>query len=271
MTRLDRSSIRTQEGIPYFSDPTLKRFEWLNHAFLTRQGGMSLSPYHSLNVSLENGDDQRAVLGNRDRIAYAFGFDPARLVLCQQIHQDGIFVLNDPALLSTNPMKFDAVITHLPDLYLGILTADCLPIFIVDPKRRVIAAIHAGRQGSGLKITQKVLRTMKAQWRCAEEDLLVVLGPSIGPCCYEVDDPVFSRQWEPFSISKRAGRWMVDLAGINIAQMTEEGVGEHQISRIDLCTRCHNDLFFSYRGEGVTGRQLSFIGMKGGSSSKSLG
>jgi YfiH family protein len=153
------------------------------------------------------------------------------------------------------------MITDIPGRFLGIQTADCIPIFVVDQKKRMIAAIHAGRQGTALGITQKVLRKMKEAWGCSEKNLLITLGPSIGSCCYEIDEKVFLKEWEPFSIHKGMGKRMLDLAKINIAQLKEEGVREEQIYRVDLCTRCHSDLFFSYRGEGQTGRQLSFIGI----------
>ncbi len=133
---------------------------------------------------------------------------------------------------------------------------------MVDIKNRVIAAVHAGRQGTSLHIVTKVLRKTKEEFGCSLGDFLVVLGPSIGPCCYELDEEVFRPEWEPFSISKGERKWMVDLAKINIEKMKSEGIEEEQIFRIDLCTHCHQDLFFSYRGEGQTGRQLSFIGIK---------
>jgi YfiH family protein len=158
-------------------------------------------------------------------------------------------------------MGYDAVITNSPNTFLGILTADCLPIFIVDQKRKVIAAVHAGRQGTTLHIVPKVLEKMREVFECSAQDLLISLGPSIGPCCYEIDEKVFQPEWQPFSTLKEKSKWMVDIAQINISQMKGQGIQEEQMSGIDLCTSCHNDLFFSYRKEGRTGRQLSFIGI----------
>jgi copper oxidase (laccase) domain-containing protein len=125
----------------------------------------------------------------------------------------------------------------------------------------VIAAIHAGRQGTALHITAKVLKKMEEEFGCSSKDLLIALGPCIGSFCYEIDEKVFHSKWIPFSTSRGEGRWIVDLVQINIAQMKREGIKEEQISWINLCTHCHSDLFFSYRKEGRTGRQLSFIGM----------
>ncbi len=262
MKVLDRSFLKTKNSLPYFDVPELKRLGWIQHAFLTRQGGVSPPPYDFLNLSEESGDYKENVVKNRTLIGRAFQFDPKRLILLNQIHQDRILLLKDPQEKLSAPIEYDALITHLPDTFLGILTADCLPIFMVDVKKRVVASVHAGRQGTGLRIVVKVLRKMKEEFGCSSENLLIVLGPSIGPCCYEIDEEVFLPEWTPFSTLKGEKKWMVDLAKINIEQMKSERIEEEQIFRIDLCTRCHSDLFFSYRREGQTGRQLSFIGIK---------
>ncbi len=261
MNILNRSSLNSINGIPYFENPHLRNLGWITHGFLTRQGGRSLPPYDSLNMSFSNGDDNQTVSSNQEQIAQTFGFDSKRLVLLKQMHFDGILMFKDPAEANSTSLKYDAIITNLPNQFLGIRTADCIPILIVDQHKRAIAAIHAGRQGTALQITRKTLRKMKEEFDSSEKDLLVTLGPSIGPCCYEIDDKVFLKEWQPFSVSKGTGKWMLDLSRINIAQLMEEGIKEEQIFQTDICTCCHRDLFFSYRGEGRTGRQLSFIGI----------
>ena len=261
MNILDRSALKIKNGLPYFEIHELAKLGWVQHAFLTRQGGGSLPPYDSLNLSDKNGDQKEFVSKNKEVIAKVFGFNPSRLVLLDQMHQDQILLLGKPVITLPSILEYDALITNSPDTFLCILTADCLPIFVVDQKRKVIAAIHAGRQGTALNITKKVLKKMEEKFACSSKDFLIILGPSIGSCCYEIDEKVFHLEWEPYSTLKGVGKWMVDLAQINIAQMKGEGIKEEQISWINLCTHCHNDLFFSYRKEGRTGRQLSFIGM----------
>ena len=261
MKILDRSSLKTENNLPYFSIPGLANPEWIRHAFLTRHGGVSSPPYDSLNLSNKTGDRKEFVSKNGGVIAKAFSFDLSRLILLDQMQRDQILLLKEPVLTLPSPLEYDALITNFPDTYLGILTADCLPIFVVDQKKRVIAAIHAGRQGTALHITTKVLKKMEEEFGCSLRDLLISMGPSIGPCCYEIDESVFRPEWESFSVSRGNGKWMVDLGQINIAQMREKGIKEEQISWVNLCTNCHSDLFFSYRKEGRTGRQLSFIGI----------
>jgi len=261
MNILNRSALKTKDGLPYFEISKIASMGWLQHGFLTRQGGVSPPPYHSLNLSEDNGDRLEYVHLNKQRISTTFGFDLNDLILLNQIHQDKILVLKNYLFARPSLLEYDAVISNQPNIFLGILTADCVPIFVVDQKRKVIAAVHAGRQGTALHITAKVIEKMKEVFGCSSKDFCIAMGPTIGPCCYEIDKKVFQPEWEPFSIAKGIGKWMIDLAQINIAQMKEGGIEEEQISRIDLCTHCHNDLFFSYRKEGQTGRQLSFIGM----------
>jgi polyphenol oxidase len=261
MNRLNRSDLKTKNGIPFFDIPEIAHIEWVQHAFLTRMGGTSPPPFESLNFGKDSGDLEDHVSRNKGLAASSLGFDSRQLILLHQVHQDGILVLREPDDHLPGGLDYDAVITNSPNRFLGIKTADCLPILIIDRAKRVVAGVHAGRQGTAYQITRKVLRRMKTEWSCSPEDLWIAVGPSIGPCCYEIDDNVFLQEWKSLSRSKDAGKWMVDLPGINMAQMKREGIREDQIFWIDLCTRCHPDLFFSYRGEGQTGRQLSFIGI----------
>jgi YfiH family protein len=258
---INRSSLRTEDGLSYFQIPELAGLEWLRHAFLTRRGGVSHPPYDSLNISFSNGDREEHVLHNRSRVASTFLFSPDDLVLLNQVHQDRILVLRDPFRPLPPKLEYDALVTNVSNTFLGIRTADCLPILVVDPKRKVIAAVHSWRQGTSLHIAAKVLEVMHKEFGCSAHNLLVALGPGIGSCCYEIDEKVFIPEWEPFATPKGNGKWNVDLPRMNIHLMEEQKVPEEKIFRINLCTHCHHDLFFSYRREGKTGRQLSFIGM----------
>ncbi len=252
--------LETKNGISFFEISEMAELGWVRHAFLTRRGGVSPSPYNSLNMSDKNGDQKERVAGNRNLIADTFRFEERRLILLDQMQRDQILVVKEPLHTLPAPLEYDAMITNVPNIFLGILTADCLPIIAIDRKRKVIAAIHSGRNGTSLQITTKVLKKMK-DLGCSLRDFLIGMGPSIGSCCYEIDEKTFHPDWKPFSIEKELGKWMVDLAQINIDLMKNEGIKEEQIFRINLCTRCCSDLFFSYRGEGRTGRQLSFVGM----------
>ena len=258
---LSRSDLGVKEELACFEVSDWAKTGWIRHAFLTRKGGISPAPFRSLNLSTAAGDSERNVSGNRQVVAFAFHFKPNRLVLLHQKHGDRILVLKGPRAPDPRDLDYDAVVTDSPGRFLGIKTADCLPILVVDRAKKIVAAIHAGRQGTAFQITRTTIQGMGAEFGSVPTDLWIAVGPSIGRCCYEIDEKVFSREWEPFAVSKGEGKWMLDLPAINIDQMKKEGVPEDHITRIDLCTRCHPDFFFSYRGEGTTGRQLSFIGI----------
>ncbi len=261
MVVLTRSDLGVKGGLACFEIPDWVKTGWIRHAFFTRMGGISPTPFRSLNLSTATGDSEKNVSRNAKVVTAAFHLEPKRLVLLHQKHGDRILLLKEPRPSTPRDLAYDAILTDSPGWFLGIKTADCLPILVADRAKKVVAAIHAGRQGTALQIVRKVIRKMGAEFGSVPTDLRVALGPSIGRCCYEIDDRAFSPEWEPFSVSKGDGKWMLDLSAINIDQMKKEGVPEDQITRIDVCTRCHPDLFFSYRGEGTTGRQISFIGI----------
>ena len=153
MNTFDRSSLKIKNGLPYFEIPQITQLEWLRHGFLTRKGGSSPPPYDTLNLSENNGDQHEHVSGNKTLVAKTFGFDLNRLILLHQVHQDQIFLVKGPALSLPSPLEYDAQMTNASNVFLGILTADCVPIFVADQKKKAIAAIHAGRQGTAHLLT----------------------------------------------------------------------------------------------------------------------
>jgi len=260
MNILSESNLKIKNGIPYLEINELSKLRWVKHAFLTRRGGISPHPYDSLNLSKENGDRIENILINKKLIADTFNFNPERLILLKQIHKDKVLVIENVSDLKRPVLEYDAIITNLHNIFCGILTADCIPIFIVDQKKKIIASIHTGWQGTALKITKKVLVEVKHRFNSSPEDIIAVLGPSIGVCCYEVDEKILNNDLISF-LRKENHRWFLDLSKANIVQLEEEGIHHDQIYLINLCTHCYSNLFFSYRRERVTGRQLSFIGI----------
>ena len=248
-------------GFPISLFPSFRPSPGSPHAFLTRRGGVSPAPYDSLNLGYRTKDPVENVDANYGRVGRSFGIGLDGLVLLDQVHGDRILVLKSQLPRLTRPLHYDALITDLPGMTLGIRTADCLPALIADPRKKVVAAAHAGRVGTGLKILPRVIEEMERSFGSRSGDLLVALGPAIGPCCYEVDEQVFLPLWRPFSVETGPGRWRIDVPGFNLAQVREAGVPEDRISVVDLCTRCEENLFFSHRRHPRTGRQLSFIGI----------
>jgi hypothetical protein len=149
----------------------------------------------------------------------------------------------------------DALISNLPGIGLTIRTADCLPILIVDPRNRAVAAIHAGWRGVVSDIASKTVHTMGRLLDSKAEDLVIAIGPGIGPCCFEVGPEVAVQ----FGL---LGRAKVDLVETTCRQLRRNGVGQGQISSSGLCTYCGSELFESYRRDReASGRMTTLIGV----------
>jgi hypothetical protein len=159
------------------------------------------------------------------------------------------------------------MITGEADLYLAVLTADCVPLLFVAPKQKLVAAVHAGWRGTLAGIAEKTVRLLESKYDVAAADLEVALGPSIGSCCYEVKDDVagpLMKRWGRLttpSIVVKDGKSFVNLRRLNRDILRAAGVPGSQLYQIGPCTSCAADDFFSYRRErSDTGRQMSFIG-----------
>jgi len=181
-----------------------------------------------------------------------------RLLLLQQVH--GAAVQQAP--WSGRPPA-DAAVAREPGLLLGIETADCLPVLLVDPKRRAVAAAHAGWRGTVAGVTRAAVAALLAQGSRAS-DLRAALGPGIGPCCYEVGDDVkeaFGPDGTAFFRTVPGGRDHLDVRAANRRQLQEAGLDESRIGSVDECTSCRSDLYHSYRRDGPrSGRMISFVG-----------
>ncbi len=163
---------------------------------------------------------------------------------------------------------WDALVTDQPGIMVAVRTADCVPILMHDPKRRVVAAIHAGWRGAVAGIVPKTLALLQARFGSSPEHMQISIGPSAGVCCYEVDEPVLNSLRRQFSgwekvIRNRGGRKArLDLKALVKAQACAFGASPQSITTVNLCTICHADLFFSYRREGkVNGTMVSAIGL----------
>jgi polyphenol oxidase len=163
---------------------------------------------------------------------------------------------------------WDALVTDQPGVMVAVRTADCVPVLLHDPKRGVVAAIHAGWRGAVAGIVPKTIGLMQSRFGSDPGRLRVSIGPSAGVCCYEVDEPVLERLrealqgWEQVVEDRRGGRARLNLKQLIREQARESGALEEHVTAVNLCTICHDDLFFSYRREGkVVGTMVSAIGL----------
>jgi len=265
-------SLLKRNSIPYLQSPRLAACDFLIHAFCTRLGGASQDDYQGLNMSFREGDEEFRVLTNWDKLATAFEIPLENFLVLNQVHGDNIFTIKPHGeyFTSRDELNYDAIVTNRTNLAICIKTADCVPVFIVDRIKKVIAVVHAGWRGSALGISAKVVRLMQTQYGSEPADILAAIGPSIGLCCYEIDATAadaFRHQnnAEAFLFpGKRKNRWMLDLAEANRRQLLDCGIPDDNVETAGLCTVCRQDTFFSHRGSGgITGRQINFMMIRG--------
>jgi YfiH family protein len=279
---------RTLRGVRILQVPALLKLPWLIHGFSTKPGGASNQDAQKvLNLGFTDWDTKENVRENRRRFQSALDASDLKLISLKQIHSDIIHLFDAP---SAEPCQGDASITNRPGLLLGVQTADCVPILLVDTKKRAIAAVHAGWRGTLQRIVVKAIGKMQMQYKSKPADLLAAIGPSIGGCCYEVGTEVATQFLSQFPGAPewfdefRTGdepnpiQWLnmmppghqpppknvlLDLRKANRAQLLGAGLRASNIFVSDLCTVCRRDLLFSYRKEGPqSGRLLSVIGLR---------
>ena len=223
-----------------------------------RHGGVSQSPFASLNLAEHVGDDPNAVAANREILFQKTGLTDLRY--CRQVH--GTDVINSADLLPpilTQPPEADGLVTAQREVALGIFTADCVPIFMLDVATPAIGIAHAGWRGTLARIAVNTLARMKTLFGTVATNCQIHLGPSIQQCCYTVSAALLTQFADHFGGTVRSGT-NLSLQSANVTQLVEIGVSSTAISVSPFCTACRTDLFYSHRAEGgQTGRMLSFI------------
>ena len=223
-----------------------------------RTGGVSRAPYASLNLAAHVGDDVNAVATNRKILFQQTGLSDPRY--CRQIHSNCVIdVDNATGAFLESPPEADALISGQSGVTLGIFTADCVPIFILDVETPAIGIAHAGWRGTFARIAVNTLAQMKVSFGTVATNCRIHLGPSIQKCCYTVDTELLTQFAECFGSTVHDGT-NLSLQTANVNQLVEAGLLSDSISISPLCTACRTDLFYSHRAEnGRTGRMLSFI------------
>ena len=273
------------------------RFPWAIHGFSTRIGGFSKAyGGKALNLGFTTTDDRAAVERNRAAFLKELGAKNGKstlpLITLRQVHSSIIYRVDS---VPEHPLVGDGLITNTPGLLLGIQTADCLPVLLVDPVCRAVGAFHAGWRGTLGRIVEKGAGEMRRWFGTKARDLRAAIGPGVHNCCYEVgeevrqqfeaqfryapdlfrevkeEDPVKIKYPLLFLTAKPPGheppdfgrQIFLDLVEANRRQLLDLGVKKKNIFASDLCTSCRNDLLFSYRKEkGVTGRLMGVVGIK---------
>ncbi|HEY6011698.1 MAG TPA: peptidoglycan editing factor PgeF, partial [Nitrospirota bacterium] len=200
-----------------------------------------------------------------DRVADAFGIPSDRLVTAIQVHGDTIVAVDQGNYNKVRSLEADAMITVEPGIAVGVETADCVPVLLVDPAIPAVAAVHAGWRSTVRKIVQKAVMRMRDEFGADPGRMIAAIGPAIGPECYEVDEPVMGPVqdafpfWQEISSPRGSGRWSLDLVKANRIELVEAGLRPENVHALGMCTSCRRDLFYSFRAEGRTGRMLSAV------------
>ena len=252
-------------GVVFYRFDGLLGQPTLNHALFTRCGGVSKPPFSSLNVGHTVGDDLAAVRANHDRALGALGWRRADVVTAYLVHGDRVAVVDENAKGAVFS-ETDALVTDTPGVVLMLRFADCVPVLFYDQRKRVIGLAHAGWRGVPAGIIPATVSMLVNVFGCELRDLWAGVGPSIGPCCYEVGPEVIAavsaavNGRNPFDSVN--GRLYLDLWTAVQGQLADAGVGEVEVSGI--CTSCHIDEWFSHRAEkGKTGRFGVAFGLNG--------
>ena len=236
--------------------------------FTPRHEGLSRPPYNSPHLGPNTMDLPARVEGNRSLLARAVGSQLEHLVTVNQVHGSDLLVIDapNPDFTHFQRIECDGIVTNQRGVLIGIGVADCYPILLLDPKKRVAAALHAGWKGTAAGICRKGVAAMKEFFGSEPSDILAAVGPGIGPCCYEVDEPVrrsftgHGNGWEPFTEQTGPERWRLDLAEANRLQLVQAGILPDRVAMPSHCVSCTPELFFSHRRDhGETGRQMGFI------------
>lgn len=243
------------------------------HGVSTRHGGKSRAAYDSLNLGLHVEDQQADVVENRRLFCQALGVEHKKIVTCQQVHGEKIVkVTGEMAGMgsvdySSTVPDADGLITNVPGIPLMLFFADCTPILLVDPVEKAIGLAHGGWKGTVASIGSKTVAEMQKEYGCKPENMFAAIGPSIGPCCYEVGIEVvekfkasFPGFWSQLVEAKANGKYNLNLWEANRLQLAEAGILPDRIDVAGVCTSCNNRQFFSYRADkGKTGRIAALL------------
>lgn len=241
-------------------------------AFSTRRHGSGVSSgnYSTLNINPYCGDDPECVTENRNLLAKILSIDPNRILLPHQVHDckiesiDEDFLMQDIVWQNKTLEGIDALITSVPNICIGISTADCVPILLYDIQKNVCAAVHAGWRGTLLHIARKTINMMIQKYECSPADIHAIIGPSISLHSFEVGQEVYDKFKDSSYPIERISKfitpkWHLDLWEANRLDLVDANIPNENIFVSNICTY-NNDQFFSARRQGIqSGRIYSGI------------
>ena len=254
------------EGVNIFSHPVCDQNN-LFCGFTTRDGGSSRKPFDSLNLAYHVGDDDKSVCKNRQLIINKLlGPGPEYIYSALQVHGDNVLYVDRYTGHKDGniPIEADSLITDKSNVPIMVLGADCNLIIIIDIKEKAVGVVHAGWKGTLNGVLGKTLSEFKKHFDSCPENILVFFGPSIRKCCYKVDNILIERFRKKFGRGdyySKEGKdkdkdFFLDIIKLNLIHLKDFGIQKDNIFDVRQCTNCDN-VFFSYRRDGNTGRQAA--------------
>lgn len=260
--------------VMYYTFPDFEKIDFLVHAFSSREGGVSEGYFSSMNLGIKTDDSKENIYRNYELFTDAVGIKLENVVIGNLNHEANVRVATreDAGCGILKPFNYesvDALITNEPELALTVTCADCVPVFIVDPVKKVIGIAHSGWKGTALEISARTVEKMVSEYGCNPTDMMAGIGPSIGMCCYEVSRDVveefleFDYLDDAWYYEKDNGKYDLDLARIIFGTLAYSGLLPENISISGLCTSCNNDVLFSHRAQkGKRGTMAGMIMIK---------
>lgn len=264
---------REEKGLVYLTFPSFTQTGIVSHLFTTRMGGVSKGIFSSLNLSFTRGDEEEAVRENYRRVAAVLGCEVEDFVCSDQTHTVNIrkVTRTDCGKGVVYPKDYqdvDGLVTDEPGIVLSTFYADCVPLYFVDTKKKVIGLAHSGWRGTVGRIGSKMLQLMQEEYGCRAENILAAIGPSICRDCYEVSQDVadiFKKEFGEAVLTggKAPGKYQLDLWRANELVLRQAGLSGEQITVTDICTCCNPTLLFSHRASaGKRGNLGAFLMLK---------
>lgn len=247
------------QDFKYITFPVFEKYDNLLNCFTTRKGGVSKESFESMNIGFKTGDNAENVKRNIEIMAEKLGINIDDIVETNQTHTNNIKYVSEEhkgRVFAQSPFRdVDGIYTDIKNIALMSFHADCTPIFFYDPDKKAIGLAHAGWRGTLQNISGIMVRAFVKDFNSDPKNIITAIGPSLGQCCFEVDGDVaklFLAEDEGFKnyMEIKGAKYHFNLWEINKYLLMKEGIKEENIEISRLCTKCHNDMFFSHRGQG---------------------
>ena len=267
-----------ENGVLYFTFPSLEAQKDFVHGFSSRIGGVSEREFAQMNLSFSRGDDSSHVMENYRRIAAAVGFDDRSIVCSHQTHTNHVRMVTAEDcgkgyLRDRDYKDVDGLVTNVPGVVLTTFYADCVPLYFIDPVHRAAGLSHSGWRGTISDIAGETVKMMQKNYGTDPEDICAAIGPSICQDCYEVSEDVIDQFREAypeklwmglFRKGEREGKYQLNLWEACRQNMLRAGIRPEHIEVTDLCTCCNPEILFSHRAScGKRGNLAAFLGIRG--------